>query len=300
MVHINNLVSCIIPSYKRTDTLKRAIESILNQTYINIEVLVVDDNVEGDKYSIILRKIVDSYKVDGRVFLVTQPKHINGAEARNAGVRAANGEYVAFLDDDDEWLPTKLEKQMSILETYQDFAGVAGGATLWEGNKEILNYESSQVTPDTLLLDVLLRKVGLATSTFLCKKSAFIEIGGFDTSLKRSQDLQLFADFLIRFKIFPIINECTTKMYIESNINRLDCKSAAQNKEDFFHSIADVLATFPISIQKRIKSAHYYEVALIAFREKKYGFCAKYVIKGLQSPISVLDLVNRIRNRYHH
>ena len=114
------LISCVIPSYKRADTLRRAINSVLAQTYCNMEVLVVDDNIAGDEYSKTLHEIIDEYKNDSRVRLVTQPMHINGAEARNAGIRAAQGEFIAFLDDDDEWLPTKLEKQMEILKTHPE------------------------------------------------------------------------------------------------------------------------------------------------------------------------------------
>ena len=88
----NTLVSCVIPSYKRADTLRRAIDSVLAQTHKELEVLVVDDNIAGDEYSNALRKIIEEYKDDGRVKLVTQPKHINGAEARNAGVRASHGD----------------------------------------------------------------------------------------------------------------------------------------------------------------------------------------------------------------
>ena len=72
----------------------------------------------------------------------------------------------------------------------------------------------------------------------------------------------------------------------------------AQNKEDYFNSISHVLSTFTKSTQRRIKSAHYYEVAYAAFNEKQYLFFIKYLIKGLLSPRSVVDLLNRIKNRF--
>lgn len=86
------MISCVIPSYKRSDTLRRAIDSVLAQTYTDLEVLVVDDNEQGDEYSKVLRGIVESYN-DQRVKLVCQPRHINGAEARNAGVRFCQRVY---------------------------------------------------------------------------------------------------------------------------------------------------------------------------------------------------------------
>lgn len=109
------LVSCIIPSFKRNDMISRAIDSVLAQTYSNIEILIVDDNDKGSEYSTTLKEIVKSYDNE-RVKLLAQPSHINGAAARNFGVKHAEGEYIAFLDDDDEWLPTKIEKQIYFLK----------------------------------------------------------------------------------------------------------------------------------------------------------------------------------------
>lgn len=291
------LVSVIIPSYKRTDTLVRAINSALDQTYKNIEVLVVDDNIHGDEYSLSLKQIINQYKEEPRVRLVTQAKHINGAEARNAGARASLGDYLAFLDDDDEWLPDKIEVQMDLMMENPELGGVAGGATLWEGDKEVSHLPKKEISEENLLLNVLIRKVDLATSTFLCKKTAFMTIGGFDNNLVRSQDLQLFVDFLAHYRILPISNRRTTKMYIESNLNRLNSNKLILNKQDFFHSVSDVMNSFPRTTRVRIRSAHFYEIALVAFREKKITLSAKYILKGLQSPISILDLIERYYNR---
>ena len=94
------LVSVVIPTYKRSDTLERAINSVHNQTYRDIEILVVDDNVPGDAYSQSVKRLIDRLAYDN-VTLVTQPRHINGAAARNAGIRKSKGEYISFLDDDD-------------------------------------------------------------------------------------------------------------------------------------------------------------------------------------------------------
>lgn len=291
------LVSCIIPSYKRSDTLVRAIKSALNQTYENVEVLVVDDNINGDEYSIALKEIIHQFGREPRVRLISQEKHINGAEARNAGVRASNGEYIAFLDDDDEWLPNKIERQMEVMFADPQLGGVAGGATLWEGEKEISHLPLSKVTEENLLLNVLIRKVRFATSTFLCKKEAFEAMGGFDTNLIRSQDLQLFADFLAHYRIYPLTSELTTKMYVESNINRLGTKKLIHNKKAFFNSISDVIDSFPKPTRKRIKSAHYYEISLVALRERRVLIGMWFFLKGVTSLRSIIDLIDRYKTR---
>lgn len=290
------LVSVIIPSYKRSDTVVRAINSVLNQTYKNIEVIVVDDNIQGDEYSIELEKVLGQIK-DNRVVLIRQDKHVNGAKARNEGVKASHGDYIAFLDDDDEWWPDKIERQIHILEKNPEYSGIAGGVTLWKDNKEISQLPLKKISSENLLYKVLIREVGLATSSFLCTKSSFENIGGFDETLKRSQDLQLFADFLCQYKIYPIWDFRTTKMHVESSINRLNSHALSKNKSDFFRSIQDVFCTFSKSKQRRIKSAHYYEICFVALKESDYLFALKNFIRGLKSPCSLFDLGKRMLER---
>jgi len=100
-------VSVVIPTHQRPELLmERALRSALAQTFENLEVVVV---IDGPDPETVAR--LDAVK-DSRVRYVALPDNVGGAEARNIGVRASRGEYVAFLDDDDEWMPTKLERQL--------------------------------------------------------------------------------------------------------------------------------------------------------------------------------------------
>ena len=177
----NNLVSCIIPSYKRTDTLRRAINSVLKQTYKNIEVLIVDDNFNGDEYSEQVRNIVVSFD-NPRIRLISQPMHINGAEARNAGVRAAKGEYIAFLDDDDEWLSEKIEKQLRFLKDNPIYDGCS--VFYQEFNNNIVVHSCPPYIARDLFYKIFCREVAVLTPTVLLKKGCLINTGIFDNSLK--------------------------------------------------------------------------------------------------------------------
>lgn len=105
-----SLVSIIIPTYKRATMLHRAIASVLEQTYHNIEVLVVSDNEPNDEFTAKARETVESFN-DSRVKLITQERHINGAVARNVGIKASKGEYITFLDDDDFLIKIKLRSK---------------------------------------------------------------------------------------------------------------------------------------------------------------------------------------------
>jgi len=112
--YIEGLVSVVIPTYKQSKLLHRAIDSILNKTYRKIEILVVNDNEPEDEFTEKVKIVISSIK-DDRLKLVLQDRHINSAAARNAGIRAACGGYVAFLDDDDYWHKLKIEKQVEML-----------------------------------------------------------------------------------------------------------------------------------------------------------------------------------------
>jgi len=156
------MVSCIIPTYKRSDSLIKAINSILAQTYKNLEVIVVDDNNLDDKYSLIVQKKLSAIK-DKRLRYVKQKKHKNGAAARNAGIKVARGEYIAFLDDDDEWLPEKLEKQIKYLDSKPKYGGVSCLYTYYSNGKPIR--KCPVYTEQNLHKKVLEHSVSLSTST---------------------------------------------------------------------------------------------------------------------------------------
>ena len=96
---ISGLVSVIIPTYKRPNMLGRAIDSVLGQSYTNIEVVVVDDNSDGDKYRLETIQYMERYANDYRVKYIKHKTNQNGSAARNTGIQNSVGEYIAFLDD---------------------------------------------------------------------------------------------------------------------------------------------------------------------------------------------------------
>jgi glycosyltransferase involved in cell wall biosynthesis len=102
-------VSAVIPTHNRPNLVQRAIRSVLNQTYLNLEAIVVVDGPEPNTV-----KLLEALEAS-RLRIVDIQKNVGPAEARNIGVREAKGDWIAFLDDDDEWLPTKIEKQVNLL-----------------------------------------------------------------------------------------------------------------------------------------------------------------------------------------
>lgn len=181
-------VSIIIPTHNRPEMLKQAIASVLAQTYQDFEIIIVDD---GD---ISAEEVVKSF-ADNRIkYIKHQTPHKGGSAARNTGIKAAQGKFLAFLDDDDEWLPEKLEIQMREFENTPKDVGFCFSAVIndfGDGRKQ------TTTVPDGIdnLYELALRRFkGFLTVTLVVKKAALEEIGLFDEILPSHQD----PDLIIR------------------------------------------------------------------------------------------------------
>lgn len=108
------LVSVVIPTYSRNDMLSRAIDCILAQTHKLLDIIVVDDNPPESEYRASTEQLMKKYETDERIRYIQNEKNLGGSGARNVGIEAAKGEYIAFLDDDDEYYPEKIEKQLAV------------------------------------------------------------------------------------------------------------------------------------------------------------------------------------------
>lgn len=287
---IKGMVSCIIPTYKRSETLIRAINSVLLQTYKNIEVLVIDDNNPNDESSLIVQKRLSEIK-DKRVMYIQQEKHINGAVARNVGIRSSQGEYIAFLDDDDEWLPEKIEKQLAVLSNDEKLGGVTALYTHFVNDnpyRRCYPYSS-----DNLHKKVLDRSVSVFTSTVLLRKQMLNETTLFNESLKRHQDLQLLLDFLYLFPM-EVVPEYLVKMNSDLGENRPSTNNFIAIKSSFFKVAQRHFDLYDKKTQQKVYAAHYFEIIFSAIKERKILCIIKYLFKiGFN-----LNAYSEVYNRY--
>lgn len=287
------LVSCIIPTYKRSETLLRAVNSALKQSYPNIEVLVVDDNEPNDEYSLNVQQVLKSVE-DSRLKYIQQKKHINGAVARNVGIKAANGEYVAFLDDDDEWLPAKIERQVDFIKT----SGVDATAcyyTLYK--KGELDRRGPKYNDDNLITDILSRSIQvMAGSCFICKKKCIVQSGMFDESLLRHQDLQMLVDFLNKSSM-KVLKEYLVIIHEDSTKNQPTTEALIDIKRTFFKSMKPRMKQLSKDERKRIYDAHYFEIVVRAVREWKIYIAFKYLAKIGFSSQAYRDVYERYKSR---
>lgn len=291
---VEGLVSCVIPTYKRCDTVTKAIDSVLAQTYPNIEVLVVDDNDPNDEYSLAVQDVLKKYDGDSRVRYIQQKMHKNGAVARDEGIKAARGEYIAFLDDDDEWLNTKIEKQISIFKSDSEIEAVTCLWAMCENGKEFRKL--SVYTAENIQFKILMREVAVFTSTVVLKRSAVLAFGGFDETLLRHQDLQFLADAADNSK-FGVVPEHLVRLHTDSEINRPNVEKLINAKKAFFEAEKTIISKYSKSEQKRIKNAHCYEVVFSALKSKKIGIAVKYTLKAGINIVSIKDLYKRMKER---
>lgn len=170
-------VSVVIAAYNRPDYLQAALNSVLNQTYENFEIIVVDDGSETD-----LSGIVESCSVDVRY--VRQSENGGPSRARNRGVALADGAYVAFLDDDDEWLPSKLERQVAAMDGH--VACLAGFTFLERGENQV--HAINQVTGDFLRRG----NIFCGASGFMGRKDALLACP-FDNRLSSGEEWDVYV-----------------------------------------------------------------------------------------------------------
>lgn len=213
------LVTAIITTHNRKKLLKRAIESVLNQTYKRIECIVIDD--KSDDGTDLLCK---EYPIQYIYISPTESK--GGNYARNKGIKAAKGEYVAFLDDDDYWLPTKIEKQVNLIEE-KNCELVHCGKKLEVVKFNRIYFVDNLPNPShsgDMSKKILQTICTTTTTNILARKEALFDVGLFDENLKFWQEYELTIRMAQR-KPFYFVNEPLSVYRIDTNDkNRLTNK----------------------------------------------------------------------------
>ncbi|KOY50664.1 Glycosyl transferase family [Polaribacter dokdonensis DSW-5] len=210
------MVSVIIPSYNRGSTIKLAIQSVLDQTYKNIEVIVIDDGSTDNTEEIILELNSD------KVSYYKNAKNIGACGSRNRGINLAKGDYIAFQDSDDEWLPEKLERQLEFLSE-EDCDIVSCSMQRIEGKKNEI-YPPYVPENNSNSFNQLLFENFTSTQTILGKKKVF-ENYNFDERMPRFQDWELMLRISLFFNL-KHLNKVLVKSYLQVNSISLNAKSA--------------------------------------------------------------------------
>lgn len=193
------MVSAIITTYKRDlRTLRRAINSVINQTYKDLELIVVDDSPASYEKRTEIREYVNSI-TEIPVTYIQHERNMGACVARNTGIDHAKGEYIAFLDDDDEWLPNKIEKQ---IVHFRDGVGMVycGSQTMNDDTGYVQIRETSFQSGNVFDTLILGNYIG-STSFPLLRKDILLEIGKFDPEMKSAQDYDVWLRIARKYNI---------------------------------------------------------------------------------------------------
>jgi len=195
------LVSVIIPTYNRAATLERALSSVITQTYQNIEIIIIDDGSTDNTASLLSQGAIDSSP-----FIYLKQKHKGVSPARNKGISQAKGEFIAFLDSDDEWLPKKLERQIEFMQNNPSEL-IVQSDELWIRNGKKVNPHKKHQKVGGKFFSEALNLCLVTTSSVLCRKELFEKAGVFDEKLPACEDYDWYLRIMAQDIAIPLIPE---------------------------------------------------------------------------------------------
>jgi glycosyltransferase involved in cell wall biosynthesis len=182
-------VSVVIPTYDRIETLPRSLDSVINQTFSDWELIVVDDGSIDGTDKMILR--------DYPAVRLHRQENGGVSSARNSGVALTSGEWIAFLDSDDAWLPEKLERQLSALANEPELR-LSHTDEIWIRNGKRVNQPKEYAKSGGAIYRRCLPLCCICPSSVLLRRDLFDEIGGFDETLPVCEDYDLWLRITAR------------------------------------------------------------------------------------------------------
>ena len=222
---MEDIISVVITTYGRTKELKNAINSVLLQTYKNLNIIVVDDNVDNNISKEVV-KIINSFE-DNRITYIKNKTNLGGALSRNVGIENSIGNYIAFLDDDDEYLPEKIQKQYELFKSSNNnLALVYCYCKAVKNNKIVSVYKYDY--RGNCIYDAMKTCIA-ATSQWMCKKEALIDVGMFTNSPCKQDSIVILKLLLKGYEIDRVPE--VLSIYNEDGSSRISTKGALKRIE---------------------------------------------------------------------
>lgn len=253
----NPLVTVIIPTYNRARMVTASIKSVLKQTYVHLEIIVVDDGSIDDT-----KRVVASIE-DRRIKYLCHAKNKGAPAARNTGISNANGLFTAFLDSDDIWDESKIERQVALLGKADSDVGM-----VYTGIREV-DTEGRIVKTYTprksgQIYDLLLKRniIG-STSTPLVRTSVLQNVGGFDERFPAKQDLDLWLRIAKEYKVLYISDPLISYLVHSDRIT--------ENYDKRIQASLMIMEKFWADINKShsVRAEQYYRFAKLCYKKDK-------------------------------
>lgn len=294
-------ISVIITTYKGSSHLERAIDSVLNQTFSDFEIIIVDDNDPSSEERKKTERVVKDYLngVKGNtIFYIQHKKNKNGAAARNTGIQKARGKYIAFLDDDDFYMPERLEKCYAKLE--ETHANAIYTSVIYANDSKITGIKCA-TQKGNLFNELLLDENLLGTgSNLFVKRDRILKLKGFDERYRRNQDYE----FMLRYfktETIEFINEFLVVKAVNDTINLPSVDIMLETKkmilDDFSQQINELNAEQKYLLRKNIVKTLFLS-AFMYSNEKDIRKVEK-IAKDWGVELSIRDKIKKILVRIH-
>lgn len=233
------MISVIIPTHNRAELLVRAIKSVQNQTRKVDEIIVVSDGSTDNTAEVMQRLCAE----DSRIRFIEYHPGINGNHARNVGIESVNGEYLAFIDDDDEWMPHKTEMQMKVFENNPEVGLVYSGQLMKYTDLEY-SYCTKPVGKGDLSKRILVHNDIAGPVCSMIKKDVIVKAGLFDEELLAQQDYDLWIRVTPITLVDYVYEPCVT-IY-----NSIGSGQITSNTEKYIKSKKRILEKYEDRIQQ--------------------------------------------------
>ncbi|MGG3690175.1 glycosyltransferase family 2 protein [Caldifermentibacillus hisashii] len=271
IVSQNELVSVIIPTYNRANLILQAVKSVLNQTYKNFEIIIVDDGSSDNTEDVI--NVIH----DNRIRYIKHAINKGASAARNTGIREAKGKYIAFQDSDDHWLPDKLEKQVKRIENTPDHVGAVFGGYWIIGKGNEKRYFPEQVIKDGNIFHTLLKGNVVGMPVVMIKKICFDKVGYFNETLPALEDWELLLRISRDYE-FLYINEPLVTVYETENSISMHMENTVKAWKYIFDKYLDI-----ISADHTTLALHYYTLGKYLIRSGNFSGGRKLIFKAVKT-----------------
>lgn len=269
MVKKDILVSVVIPTYNRPVFLKRCIDSVINQTYKNIEIIVVDDNDPMTDARRETELVMSAYAGINNIVYLRHDCNKNGSAARNTGWRYAHGKYITFVDDDDVIECAKIEKQVECLEHLDPSWGAC-----YTGYRLFKEHGDPQISSEKRFGDcyvaALMRTMFMGSgSNLFLRKSVVDEVNGYDESFIRNQDIEFLVRVLEKYKL-AYVDEMLLTIYQEGERPNRSIEQLESISQHYLSKFKDRIDLLEAGDRERVYSVIALERCRGAFYKRKY------------------------------
>ena len=292
---MDSKVSIIVATYRRNDSLKKALYSLAAQTYKQIEIILVDDNDDLD-FSNAVTQIAESFINDNpdlKFRLIAEHTNLGSAKARNKGIQAASGEFITFLDDDDIYLPDKVKRQLEFMQQnnldysitdlflYND-----SGRLIERRLRKYIKYDDSD---NLLKYHFMYHMTG--TDTLMFSTAYLKEIGGFD-EIDFGDEFYLMKKAICQMGRFGYLPNCDVKAYVHTSENNLSsAASKISGENELYKYKKNYFKNLDSKTVRYIKMRHYAVLAYAHMRIKHYfSFIIDSLKSFFSSPIQCVKL----------